>query len=247
MHFISFLKRAPPSSQKLKAVGIPQGSVLSGLLCNFFFGHVEASLLGDILGSNLPPSAPRDTLSPSARKQKASDHERCGTHHDGGTTAKNEAPCLEETTRTELGETPVPGTRRGGSRARDPRQESTGSPGENCTPTKSCCGFRVGPCRHRGTETARGQELGGGQSCGTSPARPSRDYALLRQVDDFLLVTTNKAKAEAFVRVMHDESKTGLWGFTVHEGKVGSLRVHSVAASAAVGCMRYRPCNGKKP
>lgn len=37
-----------------QAVGIPQGSVLSGLLCNYFFGHIEKRLLGDILDGSVP-------------------------------------------------------------------------------------------------------------------------------------------------------------------------------------------------
>lgn len=43
---------------------------------------------------------------------------------------------------------------------------------------------------------------------------------MLRQVDDFLLVTTSKEKATAFVSAMHDKAKTGEWGFSVHEAKV---------------------------
>eukprot|EP00904_Undaria_pinnatifida_P007527 jgi/Undpi1/3904/HiC_scaffold_16.g07272.m1 len=43
--------------------------------------------------------------------------------------------------------------------------------------------------------------------------------AYFRQVDDFLLVTTSKEKAKAFVREMHDKAKTGEWGFSVHEAK----------------------------
>jgi len=34
-----------------------------------------------------------------------------------------------------------------------------------------------------------------------------------------LQISTSKAKAEAFVRVMHDKDKTGEWGFSVHEAK----------------------------
>ncbi|CAN0438375.1 unnamed protein product, partial [Ectocarpus sp. 8 AP-2014] len=37
-----------------QAVGIPQGSVLSGLLCNYFFGHIEKRLLGDVLDGGSP-------------------------------------------------------------------------------------------------------------------------------------------------------------------------------------------------
>lgn len=49
---------------------------------------------------------------------------------------------------------------------------------------------------------------------------PEGDCTLLRQVDDFVLVTTDRSKAEAFVGVMHDRTKTGDWGFSVHEAKV---------------------------
>ncbi|CAM9620468.1 unnamed protein product, partial [Discosporangium mesarthrocarpum] len=38
-----------------QAVGIPQGSVLSGLLCSYFFGHIEKKLLGPVLGSGGSP------------------------------------------------------------------------------------------------------------------------------------------------------------------------------------------------
>ncbi|CAM9723132.1 unnamed protein product, partial [Scytosiphon promiscuus] len=48
---------------------------------------------------------------------------------------------------------------------------------------------------------------------------PEGDCTLLRQVDDFLLISTSRDKAEAFVQVMHDKSKTGAWGFSVHEAK----------------------------
>lgn len=37
-----------------QAVGIPQGSVLSGILCNYFFGHIEKRLLGDVLAGGVP-------------------------------------------------------------------------------------------------------------------------------------------------------------------------------------------------
>ena len=78
-----------------------------------------------------------------------------------------------------------------------------------------------GLCRGPGVEERR--------SCPTPQTRPfpdpEGDCTLLRQVDDFLLVTTSKAKAEAFVRVMHDHARTSEWGFGVHEGKVGSLRL----------------------
>ena len=52
---------------------------------------------------------------------------------------------------------------------------------------------------------------------------PEGGCTLLRQVDDFLLVTTSKEKAKAFVREMHDKAKTGEWGFSVHEAKVQAL------------------------
>lgn len=43
----------------------------------------------------------------------------------------------------------------------------------------------------------------------------------------FLLfqISTSKAKAEEFVRVMHDADKTGEWGFSVHEDKASQARL----------------------
>lgn len=41
-------------------------------------------------------------------------------------------------------------------------------------------------------------------------------------------VSTSRAKAEAFVRVMHDKEKTGEWGFSVHEAKVQLLSLANV-------------------
>ncbi|CAM9377315.1 unnamed protein product, partial [Pylaiella littoralis] len=67
-----------------------------------------------------------------------------------------------------------------------------------------------------------GHPVGGawGEGGGCPFPNPEGDCTLLRQVDDFLLITTSKAKAEAFVRVMHDKSKTREeWGFSVHEAK----------------------------
>ncbi|CBJ34208.1 telomerase reverse transcriptase, putative [Ectocarpus siliculosus] len=78
-----------------------------------------------------------------------------------------------------------------------------------------------GDDEQRGRGPAEREESGG-----ESPfPDPEGDCTLLRQVDDFLLesddgISTSKAKAESFVRVMHDEVKTGDWGFSVHQAKV---------------------------
>lgn len=70
---------------------------------------------------------------------------------------------------------------------------------------------------HRSTGSVE-SECSNGDPLGHSSS--GDDHTLLRQLDDFLLITTNKDKAIKFVNVMHDRRRTEQFGFNVHEAKV---------------------------
>ncbi|CAN0129809.1 unnamed protein product, partial [Hapterophycus canaliculatus] len=176
-----------------QAVGIPQGSVLSGLLCNYFFGHIEKCLLGDVLESSPHLSLPTPAAAVDARRRAAMIP---NSAHDG--------------------------RGRGGGIAAGGRVHGGG------IGLGGGVGGSGGGSGGSGDSRQRDGATTGRMAAGKKRPfpDPEGDCTLLRQVDDFLLlladssISTNKAKAEAFVRVMHDESKTGAWGFSVHEAKV---------------------------
>ncbi|CAN0157920.1 unnamed protein product [Ectocarpus sp. 12 AP-2014] len=254
-----------------QAVGIPQGSVLSGLLCNYFFGHIEKRLLGDVLDGGGGGGGGARGLS-----SRAVGLESCSDSIGGGSGGQDEGAASSfgpptggkrarpggrerEREREREGESPpkfarisLSCSRLGDSAASDSDRASRGgvlgvpngrgggggsdvNRGPHETPQRQS---------RRSTANQNGREHGsyGGERCrlggivddeqrGRGPAvgeesggerpfpDPEGDCTLLRQVDDFLLISTSKAKAESFVRVMHDEVKTGNWGFSVHEAK----------------------------
>lgn len=111
----------------------------------------------------------------------------------------------------------------------------------------ACCARACRRQREHPRETRSGGRCGGdgtreyedgAASVGeTRPfPHPEGNCTLLRQVDDFLLVTTSKEKAMAFVSAMHDKAKTGEWGFSVHEAKVSLVCWFSSFCLRAVGC-----------
>lgn len=182
-----------------QAVGIPQGSVLSGLLCNYFFGHIEKRLLRNALETPLhrapPPGKHVQTPAPAV---VGSDDDEDDGMRDGTTRCGK-------------------GHRRSAAKiGRDERH----------------CGWRLQKDDEERLPYSDFMEWDCGGGDGAPPSSgasgpfsdPTGDFTLLRQVDDFLLITTSKTKAEAFVRVMHDKDQTGAWGFAVHEAKVGWWR-----------------------
>eukprot|EP00752_Nemacystus_decipiens_P012225 g10838.t1 len=228
-----------------QAVGIPQGSVLSGLLCNYFFGHIERCLLGGVLETR-----------------------RHSTHNDGGANQAAAASGFRGADGGGEGEDGVRGRALCWDSGTTGASSSSGSrrPAESLSPVRSATGRKRPRLAAEGTEEQEQEEEGGdkeedgrGDGAGArgvsrairNPSRraraaetdrrasqgsagagtssggggggvfpdPEGDCTLLRQVDDFLLISTSRAKAEAFVRVMHDKRKTGKWGFSVHEAK----------------------------
>lgn len=233
-----------------QAVGIPQGSVLSGLLCNFFFGYIEKRLLGDILDSP-PLSAPPPTSSvkrdvpvmnrfnDSLETSSNGDGVRPCYGRDAETSAARFSGGCSRSSPWGVGESGL-GT---GARAAAGAESDCTSrlPGKTCGTAEAisdvshgeggayssaCRSQREHPCEASSGETCgrrrtREDEDGGASGGGRPPfPHPEGDCTLLRQVDDFLLVTTSKEKAMAFVSAMHDKAKTGEWGFSVHEAKV---------------------------
>lgn len=166
-------------------MGIPQGSVLSGLLCNYYFGYIERSLIGDILQ---PTSS-----------------SRAGSHIADNTAARSPRELFQEF---------ADESRDSKTLARD--ADSSHCPGR---------GAYAAPSGDHATESGRQTEQESARPFMSPSAHSGDDFALLRQVDDFLVVTTNKAKAEAFVQVMHDQSKTSKWAFSIHEAKVSVVSV----------------------
>ncbi|CAM9246639.1 unnamed protein product, partial [Ectocarpus sp. 12 AP-2014] len=261
-----------------QAVGIPQGSVLSGLLCNYFFGHIEKRLLGDVLdgggggggggarglssravglesrsnsiggGSGGQDEGAASSFGSPTGEKRARPGGREGEGEGEGEGERppkfarissscsclGDAAALDSDRASRGGVLGVPNGRGGGG--------SDGNRGPHETPRQQSCrstanrnGRGHGSCGpvdgERGGERCRlGGDVDDGQR-GRGPAEreesggerpfpdPEGDCTLLRQVDDFLLISTSKAKAESFVRVMHDEVKTGDWGFSVHQAK----------------------------
>lgn len=242
-------------------MGIPQGSVLSGLLCNFFFGYIEKRLLGDILDST-PPSAPPSPSTSSITRDvtpigPSTDNRGNGSNNDDGMRPGCEGDV--ETSPAHLSDRfRCPAWEVGGgsgsgvgarARAAASAESDLARPllGKPCGTAETINGVSHGEgggycartCQsqrgHHSCETA-----GSSGGCGRDRTReddrggasveegrpfphPEGDCTLLRQVDDFLLVTTSKAKATAFVSAMHDKVKTEEWGFSVHEAKVSLL------------------------
>lgn len=215
--------------------------MLSGLLCNYFFGHIEKRLLGDVLGSpHLFPPLPSGTSvrqeaevagvtgGEGGHGEEAADDRHCEYKGDG-TISAPAAPSLDHCV------SPRSGAGKGAERAGGRRGGAESVPAE--TSYREAHGARA--YRTVGAHPSEPSDGGGGccesERCWPdgkqgSPAagalsdpfpHPEGDCTLLRQVDDFLLVSKSKAKAEAFVRVMHDSLKTEEWGFNVHEAKVG--------------------------
>ncbi|CAM9515258.1 unnamed protein product [Ectocarpus fasciculatus] len=261
-----------------QAVGIPQGSVLSGLLCNYFFGHIEKRLLGDVLAGGVPerPRLPPGGGGARGLSVGAVGLEGRGDGVDGGSGGaqdegaassfrapaggkrarlgererEGERPpkfarnspacsCLGDAAAPDSGRAPCGGALgvpNGGGGGDDGNR---GSPSpQSCRNTSNhngrvghgLCGLVGGArggerCRlgGNGRDEQRGTGPAEGDASGDGEARPfpnpEGDCTLLRQVDDFLLISTSKARAESFVRVMHDEVKTGDWGFSVHQAK----------------------------
>lgn len=230
-------------------MGIPQGSVLSGLLCNYFFGFIEKRLLGGVLetplSSTSPTAAPMLGGTGVFGRPDGSDGLGCdrGCIAESGLCLDNHlSPRLDSSGGDNCG---VSGEGRSfGCVA--PLSRSGRGNGGACGKAEAACGGNLGESfgwSHAsvprdgiddGERSHRREKSGSGRGSEGWPVEgrgysmdglrpfpsPEGDCTLLRQTDDFLLVTTNKSKAEAFVGVMHDRAKTGDWGFSVHETKV---------------------------
>lgn len=197
--------------------------MLSGLLCNYFFGYIEKRLLRDVLESPLLPNLPDTASMPHKVRSSAnaSDPHISLRGHNGGSRAgvKEQVPsssCEPNVQNLHGAET---------TRNANPGYDAAVPPSSRsyCAHTHSQPGGSG--CENRYVPADKEKS----SSVDLSPfPHPGGDCTLLRQVDDFLLVSTSKAKAEAFVRVMHDRAKTGEWGFGVHEAKVGFLACRHV-------------------
>lgn len=206
-------------------MGIPQGSVLSGLLCNYFFGHIERCLLGGVLEPPLPPCASRPPANNSSASLQAATTVGLlggdgGSGNDGGGVGDDGEDGVSVRRRHALGWD-----------SRATRESSSGRgrscrPGEEFSPARSAAGGKragpavegveeeeeerkkgdcdddddgVGARRFRATRTpshrwraAETDRASRGRaempSSGVFPD-PEGDCTLLRQVDDFLLVS----------------------------------------------------------
>lgn len=239
-----------------QTVGIPQGSVLSGLLCNFFFGYIEKRLLGDILD---PPPLSAQPPTSSVKRDVPVMNRFNGWNGDGvrpfyGRDAETAAArlsggCFRSSpwgvggtgARAAVGAESGCTSRLPGKVCGTAQAISDASHGEGGARSSACRSQRDHPCK-----TSSGERCGRDRTCGYGGGEasagerppfphPEGDCTLLRQVDDFLLVTTSKEKAMAFVSTMHDQAKTGEWGFSVHEAKV-SESAGSLPCLCAVGC-----------
>lgn len=220
-HRRAFLFTAPPQAE-----GIPQGSVLSGLLCNYFFGHIEKILLGGVL-ETLPPCTSRPPPPPDtgANHQAATTAGYPFRGGSGGGSGDGEdgvrghalgwdsgaaagAPSSRDR-RPQEGSRPVRSssssgaagrnlTRQAAEGAEEGEQDGDEEDDDGCGAGARGAGraTRNNPSRRsRDAETDRAPpgRAGGTPSSGVFPD-PEGDCTLLRQVDDFLLVSTGERR-----------------------------------------------------
>lgn len=233
--------------------------MLSGLLCNYFFGHIEKRLLGDILKPLVPPES-NSTAVGIVKPAK-------GNMGDGGqavsfccgrqreSEASGKLAHIGVRSFSQVNDASVPdsggGIRCNRKRPHPSREtDSSFSYGDVSAGISEAKGHGGDPHGEQGYGKSGVTRCGWGRTSGDEhmPSKedlhpfpdPAGDCTLLRQVDDFLLVTTNKARAEDFVRVMHDKTKTGEWGFAVHEAKVSWLAcLYTLFAAAYTRGIRH--------
>lgn len=192
--------------------------MLSGLLCNYFFGHIERCLLGRVLETLPPCTTSRPPANACTRQAAtAAGFLRGGDFGGGGSDGKDGlrghapgwdggattgAPSLSGSRRPEGGGSPDRSTA-GRKRARlaaegveQDEQEEEGDGRDENHGERAGAGARGvrathAPCHgSRPAETGgAAQERAGTPSGGVFP-NPEGDCTLLRQVDDFLLVST---------------------------------------------------------
>ena len=222
-------------------MGIPQGSVLSGLLCNYFFGHIERCLLGDVLetrplSTSRPPANAAATRAATAGAVQAATTagSRCGAGGGGkedggvrgqalgwdrGATGASSSSSSCGSCRPDEGFSRVrsaAGRKRarlavegleeeeGGGREKGGNEDDAAADGDGAG-DRGAGATRDPSHRSRAAETGRGESQGragagapsaggGGNDDGVFPD-PEGDCTLLRQVDDFLLVSTGDERS----------------------------------------------------
>lgn len=233
-------------------MGIPQGSVLSGLLCNYFFGHIERCLLGDVLetrplSTSRPPANAAATRAATAGatagagagavQAATTAGSRCGAGGGGGedggvrgqalgwdrgATGASSSSSSCGSCRPDEGFSRVrsaEGRKRarlavegleeeGGGREKGGNEDDAAADGDWAGDRRA--GATGNPShRSRAAETGRGESQGragagapsaggGGNDDGVFPD-PEGDCTLLRQVDDFLLVSTGERSPRTVV------------------------------------------------